>query len=185
MLPRRRTASRVVAAASCAIALALYAVLVIARALYPLEQPDLLRTAASAAGLDAALVASLVRAESRFHAEAVSPRGAIGLMQIMPDTAAWIARQLGVVTYDLTEPETNLRFGTWYLRYLLDRFGRVDLALAAYNAGPSRVDQWLAAGTPAYAETDAFVRRVLRGIPVCRCFLAAPILIRIAPALPL
>jgi soluble lytic murein transglycosylase len=166
-------------------ALVLYAALVIVRVLYPLENAERVLVHASALGLDPALVASLVRAESRFHADAVSSRGAVGLMQLMPDTATWIAQKLGVAAFDLADPETNLWFGTWYLRYLVDRFGRTDLAVAAYNAGPSRMDQWLASGDTVYPETSAFVRRVLRGIPVYHFLLRAPTLVRITPSLPL
>jgi soluble lytic murein transglycosylase len=161
----------------------LYAGAVGFRVLYPVERMDLVRAEAAAAGLDPALVCSVVRAESRFHANAVSPHGAVGLMQLMPDTAGWIALRLGLTAPDLYDPETNLRFGTWYLRYLIDRYGRVDLALAAYNAGPTRVDQWVAAGQAAFAETSAFVRRVLRAAPVYRAMLGAPILVQITPSL--
>lgn len=161
----------------------LYAGAVGFRVLYPAERIDLVRAEAAAAGLNPALVCSVVRAESRFHADAVSSRGAVGLMQLMPDTADWIAKRLGLATPDLYDPETNLRLGTWYLRYLVDRYGRVDLALAAYNAGPSRVDQWVTAGQTAFAETTAFVRRVLRAVPVYRVVLGAPILVQITPSL--
>ncbi len=161
----------------------LYAGAVGFRVLYPVERLDLVRAQAAAAGLDPALVCSVVRAESRFHTDAVSPRGAIGLMQLMPDTAAWIAEKLGVTAFDLRDPETNLRLGIWYLRYLIDRYGRVDLALAAYNAGPTRVDQWVSAGQTAFAETSAFVDRVVRAVPVYRVILGAPILVQITPSL--
>ncbi len=161
----------------------LYAGAVGFRVLYPAERIDLVRAQAAAVGLDPALVCSLVRAESRFHVDAVSPHGAIGLMQLMPDTAAWIAEQLGLAAVDLRDAATSLRLGTWYLRYLIDRFGRLDLALAAYNAGPTRVDRWLAAGETPYAETAGFVRRVLRGVPVYRFVLGAPILVQITPSL--
>ena len=165
--------------------LSIYACVVVLRVLYPCERLDLVRAHAEAAALDPALVCSLVRAESRFHADAVSPRGAVGLMQLMPETAAWIADRIGLVAPDLTDRETNLRLGVAYLRYLIDRFGDVNLALAAYNAGPSRVDQWVKTGEAPYPETAAFVRRVTRGVPVYRILLAAPILVRITPSLPL
>lgn len=166
------------------LALILYIAVVALRILYPLDAVARVRLHASEAGLDPALVCSLVRAESRFHPDAESSRGAIGLMQLMPSTAAWIAAKLDVEAYDLRDAETNLRFGTWYLRHLLDRFGRIDLALAAYNAGPSRVDEWVASGEKGYVETTAFVHRVLRGEPVYRFLLSAPILVQITPSLP-
>jgi soluble lytic murein transglycosylase len=182
MAGRRKAIWRTVGVAAC-VTFVLYAGLVCLRILYPLERLDLVRAQAEAAGLDSALVCSLVRAESRFHADAVSTRGAIGLLQLMPDTASWIAGRLGVATFRLGDPKTNLQFGTWYLRYLMDRFGAVDLALAAYNAGPSRVDQWLATGETAFPETEAFVRRVRRSMPVYHILLAAPILVQITPSL--
>jgi soluble lytic murein transglycosylase len=163
----------------------LYVGAVVLRVLYPCEGLARVSAQAEVAGLDPALVCSVIRAESRFRAGAVSPRGAVGLMQLMPDTADWVADRLGLASRDLTDPETNLRLGTSYLRYLVDRFGRIDLALAAYNAGPTRVDQWIAAGEAEYAETTAFVRRVLRGVPVYRFLLSAPILVQITPSLPL
>ncbi len=94
-------------------------------------RPAIVR-AADAAGIDPALLTAVVWTESGFRADAVSPAGAVGLAQLMPGTA----NQLGVDPYD---PYENLEGGARFLRSLLDRFGRVDLALAAYNAGPARV----------------------------------------------
>jgi len=182
MAKRRAVARRIVLGVLAGL-LCLYVAVVALRVLYPCDRLDLVRAQAQAAGLDPALVCSVVRAESRFRADAVSPRGAVGWMQLMPDTAEWVADRLGRSARDLRDPETNLLLGTAYLRYLLDRFGRTDLALAAYNAGPTRVDQWVAAGEAQYAETSAFVVRVLRGVPVYRVFLTAPFLLRITPSL--
>lgn len=103
-------------------------------------------------GLDPALLASLVWAESGFRPEVRSHAGAIGLSQLMPGTAAG----LGVDPYD---PEQNLAGGARYLAQQLDRFGSPELALAAYNAGPGRVAR--AGGIPNIAETRAYVPRVL------------------------
>ena len=118
------------------------------RILYPLQYAELLRAKAVEGGLDPALIAALVCQESTFDADAVSVAGARGLMQIMPPTGRTLARSLGV-TYRrqaLHRPETSLDFGTRYLRDLMDRYGgRVERALAAYNAGPHRVDAWTAA----------------------------------------
>jgi soluble lytic murein transglycosylase len=153
------------------------------RVLYPVDNLDRVRAHAEVAGLDPALVCAVVRAESRFHADALSPRGAVGLMQIMPDTATWIADRLDVTAFDLHDAETNLRFGTSYLRYLIDRFGNLNLALAAYNAGPTRVDRWLAEGATAFPETATYVTRVLRAVPVYRFVLSVPILLQVTPSL--
>ncbi len=110
--------------------------------------------AAQEAGLDPALVRAVIRVESGENPRAVSPKGAQGLMQLMPATAD----ELGVI--DPLRPRDNLRGGTRYLAQLLDRYdGRLEWALAAYNAGPAAVDRH--GGVPPYPETRAFVRRVL------------------------
>jgi soluble lytic murein transglycosylase-like protein len=108
--------------------------------------------AALRAGIEPALLASLVWAESGFDAGVRSHAGAIGLAQLMPGTAAG----LGVDPYD---PQQNLDGGARYLAEQIDRFGRPELALAAYNAGPSRVAS--AGGIPQIAETQAYVPRVM------------------------
>ncbi|MCZ2496284.1 transglycosylase SLT domain-containing protein [Xylophilus sp. Kf1] len=124
-----------------------------------------LREASLAAGLDFELLQALIAAESGFNAGAVSPRGAVGLMQLMPATA----RQYGVVADarrevadKLVDPATNIRAGTRYLRYLVDLFpGRLELALAAYNAGEGAVQR---AGNriPNYPETQNYVKTVMQ-----------------------
>ena len=114
------------------------------------------------ANLDQELVKSLIAAESSFDADALSEKGAIGLMQLMPGTAA----DMGV--RDPWDPESNIRGGTRYLRHLLDRFDQnLELALAAYNAGPGAVEA--NGGVPPYRETRNYVRKVLsryRGKPI-------------------
>lgn len=105
--------------------------------------------------LDALLFAALVQAESSFLPDAVSPVGAVGLAQVRPTTARWLG-QPG----DLTDPTANLDVGAQYLRRLLDRFdGDLELALAAYNAGPNAVLRY--GGVPPYRETRSYVRKVL------------------------
>jgi soluble lytic murein transglycosylase-like protein len=108
--------------------------------------------AAQAAGIDPSLLAAVVRNESNFSQGVVSHAGAIGLAQLMPGTAAG----LGVDPHD---PQQNLQGGARYLRTQLDRFGSVELALAAYNAGPNRVAQ--AGGVPRIPETLAYVEKVM------------------------
>jgi soluble lytic murein transglycosylase len=100
-----------------------------------------------------ALVKAVIAAESRFDSAAVSCKGAQGLMQLMPETA----RQLGVD--DPFRPDENVRGGTRYLRAMLDRYGDMTRALAAYNAGPTAVDHYR--GVPPYPETRDYVKRVL------------------------
>ncbi len=111
-----------------------------------------IQTAAQRNDLDPRLLAALVQQESGFRADAVSHAGARGLAQLMPGTAA----ALGV---DPDVPSQNLEGGARYLREQLDRFGRVDLALAAYNAGPTRVAK--TGGIPPIAETQTYVVRVM------------------------
>ena len=116
---------------------------------------ELVSTASRQNGIDPDLIHSVIRAESGFNPKAVSPKGAQGLMQLMPRTAA----QLGV--QDAMDPAANVEGGTRYLRELLARYDN-DLikALAAYNAGPERVQQYH--GVPPYPETLDFVARVIR-----------------------
>ena len=108
--------------------------------------------------------------ESKFDASAKSPTGAIGLMQLQPETAQGIAIRTGgskFVVSDLYNPEINVRYGAWYLRHLLDKYGDERTALAAYNAGQENVDRWRAAGEGVqFPETRAYVSRVerLKGI---------------------
>lgn len=109
---------------------------------------------ARARGLDPALVDAVVRAESAYRPQAVSPKGAVGLMQVMPDTG----RRFGV--RDLEDPDSNLKAGTAYLGYLLDLFSDLSLALAAYNAGEGAVARH-GNRIPPYPETQAYVRDVL------------------------
>ncbi len=92
-----------------------------------------------------ALIYAVIRAESEFDPEAKSHAGAIGLMQLMPDTLDWLARLLNESepTGDIKDPETNIKYGTFYLKHLYDRFGSWETALAAYNAGHGRVANWL------------------------------------------
>jgi soluble lytic murein transglycosylase-like protein len=114
---------------------------------------DLIGETAAAYRLPPALVKAVIAAESAFDPAAVSHRGARGLMQLMPETAA----SLGVE--DPLEPEANVRGGAGYLRAMIDRYGDLTRALAAYNAGPSAVDRY--GGVPPFRETRDYVDRVL------------------------
>lgn len=114
----------------------------------------LLLNAGTKHGIDPDFIASVVHAESGFNVHAVSPKGAQGLMQLMPQTA----QKLGVK--DSFDPEANVDAGTKYLRALLDQYnGNVPKALAAYNAGTNRVAQYN--GVPPYRETRAYVRNII------------------------
>ncbi len=129
--------------------------------IYPLRHGEALKTAAAREALDPALVAALVCQESTFDERAKSVAGARGLMQIMPYTGRPLARQFGMrySTKMLHEPETSLSFGTRYFKQMMDRFGsRPEAALAAYNAGPHRVDRWL--GPTPQMRSDEFTESI-------------------------
>ena len=122
--------------------------------------------------VDKFLAIAVMKVESNFQETAHSQSGAVGLMQIMPETATWIAKQLDEEPDNLREPEKNIRYGTWYLAELLDEFkGNDVLALAAYNAGRGNVHKWIKenhwsenfsdADKIPYAETRDYVKRVL------------------------
>jgi soluble lytic murein transglycosylase len=136
------------------------------RARYPLEYAHIISGHAQNHGLDPALVAAVVYAESRFDPNATSAAGAIGLMQLLPDTAEGIALRTGgdrFVVADLRDPEINVRYGSWYLEHLREKYGSMRLVLAAYHAGQGNVDHWRAEalGIP-FTETREYVREVLR-----------------------
>jgi soluble lytic murein transglycosylase len=131
---------------------------------YPLDYKTIVRAHARNYHLSPALLAAVIYQESKFHPDAKSSSGAIGLMQLQPATAEGIALRTGGGTFtvnDLYNPEINIRYGSWYLRHLLDKYGNEHLALAAYNAGQRNVDDWRAAGKGIqFAETRAYVSRV-------------------------
>src|SRR5215207_7980929 len=112
----------------------------------PLRHEDIIRQQAADKGLDPALIAGVIYTESRFR-DQTSHAGAKGLMQLLPSTADDIARKSGGTAFvqgDLANPQVNISYGSFYLRYLLRRYGGNEvLAIAAYNAGEGRVDQWI------------------------------------------
>jgi len=113
----------------------------------PLRHEDIIRQQARDKGLDPALIAAVIYAESRFRDGQTSTAGAQGLMQITPATARFIARESGGVAFtvqDLATPQVNISYGAFYLRYLLRRYGDNEIfALAAYNGGEGNVDRWI------------------------------------------
>ena len=141
-----------------------------ARLWYPLQYADIVRGHAHNYDLDPALLAAVIEEESKFHADARSSAGAIGLMQLQPATAKGIAVRTGgtkFVLSDLYDPEINVRYGAWYLHHLFLKYGDERLALAAYNAGQENVDRWRAAGEGVqFPETRAYIDKVerLKGI---------------------
>jgi soluble lytic murein transglycosylase len=137
------------------------------RARYQLEYDHILRAHGQNYDLDPALLAAVVYAESRFDPNVESEAGAIGLMQLLPETAKGIALRTGgarFVVADLRDPEINVRYGAWYLDHLRRRYdGDLRLALAAYHAGPGNVDRWRRDGDGiAFPETRAYVDEVER-----------------------
>ena len=140
----------------------------------PLRHEDIIRQQSEAKELDPSLVAAVIYAESRFR-DQTSHAGARGLMQITPHTARYIARLSGGTTFeqgDLATPQINISYGTYYLRYLLDRYSENKvLALAAYNGGEGNVDRWIGQASTTergfaideipFAETRHYVEGVL------------------------
>jgi len=140
----------------------------------PLSYSSVIRQQAADKHLDPALIAAVIYAETKFQPRDSSV-GAVGLMQVMPQTANFLARRSGATTFttaDLVNPQVNIAYGSYYLRYLVNEYhGNVTLALAAYNGGESNVDRWVAdahahgrslsvAEIP-FPETRAYVSRVL------------------------
>ena len=154
------------------------------RAQHPLYYADTITAYADAQGLDPALVAAVILCESSYDPKAESRLGARGLMQLMPDTAEWVAHKLGEDGADysfdkLYDPQTNIRFGTWYLGYLSRRFdGDATKIVCAYHAGQGNVDSWLK--NPQYSsdgvtldviptqDTATYASRVLRARDIYR-----------------
>ena len=134
----------------------------------PLRHEDIIRQQAAEKGLDPALIAAVIYAESRFS-DQTSKAGALGLMQITPRTAKGIEQLSGGTTFvisDLSDPEINISYGCFYLKHLLDHYGGNQVAaLAAYNAGIGNVDSWggsnLGVGDIQFPETRAYVEQVL------------------------
>jgi soluble lytic murein transglycosylase len=154
---------------------------------YPLPYSTAIDRWASEYSLDPYLIAGLIRAESHFRSDAVSPAGAIGLMQIMPETGAWIAQAIGIEGYsrqELYDSEVNIRLGIWYLSYLVDRFGDIDTALMAYNAGPGNAERWRSSDDGVFAETKQYLQRVKKGERVYRLLYTLPIIGSVVRVLP-
>ena len=176
---RRRIAALLVAAALGAGAAATVAGIgpladKVREVILPLRHEDIIRQQAAEKGIEPDLIAAIIYEESRFR-DQTSHAGARGLMQITPKTAEFIARDSGGTRFtqkDLATPQINISYGAYYLRYLLRRYhGRVELAVAAYNAGETNVNRWVAeAGGEddfepdediPFSETRAYVDNVL------------------------
>jgi soluble lytic murein transglycosylase len=161
------------------VALAVFALPLVREALneltLPLQHQNIIRREAAAKHLDPALVAGVIFAETKFDPRP-SSAGAEGLMQILPQTAQFLAHRSGATrftTADLSTPQVNIAYGSYYLRFLLDQYGdSIVLALAAYNGGEANVNRWLGEARAdhrrftitdiPFPETQAYVRRVLQ-----------------------
>jgi soluble lytic murein transglycosylase len=147
---RRRRLSALLVAAAALAAVVVLAVRVAPDAVrhftLPLSHEDIIRQQAADKNLDPALIAAVIYQESKFR-DGTSSAGAKGLMQLLPSTAEFIARKSGGTQFqlhDLGTPQVNIAYGSWYLRYLLNRYnGNTTLAVAAYNAGLDNVDRWV------------------------------------------
>ncbi len=146
------------------------------RWMYPITYWEEISRYAAQHQVDPYLVAAIIKVESNYNPQSVSPKGAIGVMQIMPQTAGWILskqdRKTEYVEHTLFDPFMNMQLGTWYLHYLSDQFGGNEaMVLAAYNAGQGSVRRWLDQGVwdgsvdqlenIPYRETRHYVKKVL------------------------
>ena len=143
---------------------------------YPVKYKEEILSASQEFSVKKELIASVINVESNFNANALSNAGAVGLMQIMPSTAKWLCGKLNE-DYDeekLIEPKYNIRLGTYYLKYLSERFSDLKTALASYNAGPTLVSNWLLEYSEdgvtldeiPYSETMQYVKKVERNLKV-------------------
>ncbi len=138
--------------------------------IFPLDYSDHINLYAENFGLPPSLVYAQVKAESGFDKNAISKKGALGLMQLMPETGKWCAEKTDTSDYTeqaLFEPETNIKLGCWYLKYLLDKTGDINWALAAYNAGLANVNKWKDQGITRisdipFPETRQYVEKVTK-----------------------
>lgn len=147
---------------------------------YPLDYEEYIMAAAEEYSLDPCLVAAVINTESSFDPNAVSPDGAVGLMQLLPVTAQWVSAMRGAEYSEdyLTLPQWNIDNGCWLLRYLIDRYdGSVRYALIAYNAGHARLEEWLSNDDYCddgvltvipYRETENYVAKIERDTEVYR-----------------
>ena len=149
--------------------------------MYPKRYDDYVTKYAKEFGVEEELVFAVIKAESNFKSRAVSKRDAVGLMQILKPTGEWIAEMLGETEYteqSLSDAKTNIRYGVYYLSYLLEMFGDEECAIAAYNAGHTNVKKWLSEKkfskdgktlrSIPFAETATYVERVRQNKEIYR-----------------
>ncbi len=144
---------------------------IVLKQMYPIAYTQEIEVMSKKYELDPYFVSAVIFKESSFRKDAVSHRGAVGLMQLMPDTGEWIAKKLNMETngLDLADIQINLELGCWYLQYLNNMFqGNTTNVLAGYNAGPNKVKSWqkeysddgVNLHTIPYPETEKYVKKV-------------------------
>ena len=153
------------------------------KSIYKLKYEEFIEEYSSEYGIDPYSVAAIIWTESKYNPKAISSAGAMGLMQIMPETGEWIAEKLDIADFNadmLLEPELNIRMGCWYLKNLEKLFSEQNTIYAAYNAGPTRVTDWL--GNTDYSidginllnipfeETEQYVERISKAYEVYKLF---------------
>lgn len=139
---------------------------------YPIYYQDTIWAEAEKYDLDPYLIAAIIRVESSWREEVVSPKGATGLMQLMPSTAEWVGTRLNleISEQELSDPQINIMLGCWYINYLHGQFSTTVAALAAYNGGQGNVRQWISdqtwdgsfstAGDIPFLETRSYVQKI-------------------------
>ncbi|MCL2227357.1 MAG: lytic transglycosylase domain-containing protein [Oscillospiraceae bacterium] len=193
MQRRKRNAARVVCLfALICLLLAFFGGVALVNRYFPLRYIDVVNEYARTHDLEPELILAVIHAESRFNSDAISRVGASGLMQIMENTAYWLAPQIGLDGFNYEAqifcPEINIRMGTFYLNMLINRFNDLDAAIAAYNAGSGNVGRWLS--NPDYSsdgvtldhipfpETRNFVERVALNRQIYAVILRFPAIFR-------
>jgi soluble lytic murein transglycosylase len=143
---------------------------------YPIKYKEIIIESGNEFSVDSALIASIANAESGYRTNALSQKGAVGIMQILPSTAEWIADKLNedFEIEKLSEPQCNIRYGSYYLSYLFDMFNDRDLVICAYNAGQNNVKSWLANKEYSqdkikldkipFPETEKYLNKVLKNM---------------------
>ncbi len=152
---------------------------VVAKIIYKADYIDIVNEECQQYNLDKYEILSIIKAESNFNPDAVSSKKAIGLMQLTLETANWCADKLGmneVSESDLLKPEINIKLGIYYYNYLLERYGHMNTALAAYNAGMGKVDNWLnnekyskdgkTIHTTPYEETNRYITKINNNLKI-------------------
>lgn len=154
-------------------------IFVIAKMIYKIEYIDTINKECQKYNIDKYEILSIIKAESDFDSDAISSKNAVGLMQLTPETANWCAKKLGIKEVsekDLINPEINIMLGVYYYSYLLQRYGDMNTALAAYNAGMGKVDGWLTdkrysedgkiIKTTPYQETNRYITKINNNLKI-------------------